>query len=184
MTMNHLVQAAPLRAQITSIVQAAGSSPEEAHKVAANLVMANLSGHDSHGVGMAPRYIDAVLEGGLQPNTGIKDLLDTGPMLLAAAIDIDAQDSAGSLHDRLAALGGKLVVEALARFDELVPVVQPEAGVTYAGKIDKAEARLDWNQPAIDFYEGLGADLNRDWIPCRLAGDSLAQFTFRTPRLL
>ena len=43
---------------------------------------------------------------------------------------------------------------------------------------------LDWNQPAIDFYEGLGADLNRDWIPCRLAGDSLAQCTFRTPRLL
>ena len=79
---------------------------------------------------------------------GVEAGLDTGPMLLAAAIDIDAQDSAGSLHDRLAALGGKLVVEALARFDELVPVVQPEAGVTYAGKIDKAEARLDWNQPA------------------------------------
>ena len=79
---------------------------------------------------------------------GVEAGLDTGPMLLAAAIDIDAQDSAGSLHDRLAALGGKLVVEALARFDELVPVVQPEAGVTYAGKIGKAEARLDWNQPA------------------------------------
>jgi methionyl-tRNA formyltransferase len=74
--------------------------------------------------------------------------LDTGPMLLAGAIAIDAQDSAGALHDRLAALGAKLVVEALARFDELVPVVQPEAGVAYAGKIDKAEARLDWSQPA------------------------------------
>jgi len=74
--------------------------------------------------------------------------LDTGPMLLAQAIDIDAQDTTGSLHDRLATLGGKLVVEALARFDQLVPVAQPEAGVTYASKIDKAEARLDWNQPA------------------------------------
>jgi methionyl-tRNA formyltransferase len=74
--------------------------------------------------------------------------LDTGPMLLAQAIEIGAQDTTGSLHDRLAALGGKLVVEALARFDQLVPVVQPEAGVTYASKIDKAEARLDWNQPA------------------------------------
>ena len=74
--------------------------------------------------------------------------LDTGPMLLAQAIEIGAQDTTGSLHDRLAALGGKLVVEALARFDQLVPVAQPDAGVTYASKIDKAEARLDWNQPA------------------------------------
>ena len=74
--------------------------------------------------------------------------LDTGPMLLAEAIDIGAQDSTGTLHDRLAALGAKLVVEALARLDELVPVIQPGAGVSYANKIDKAEARLDWNQPA------------------------------------
>ncbi len=74
--------------------------------------------------------------------------LDTGPMLLAAAIDIDRHDTGGSLHDRLAELGGRLVVEALARFAELVPVPQPAAGVTYANKIDKAEARLDWGQPA------------------------------------
>ena len=74
--------------------------------------------------------------------------LDTGPMLLAQASDIDPRDTTGSLHDRLAELGGKLVVAALARFDQLVPVSQPEAGVTYASKIDKAEARLDWNQPA------------------------------------
>jgi len=74
--------------------------------------------------------------------------LDTGPMLLAAAVDIDAQDTTGSLHDRLAALGGSLVVETLARFDQLPAVAQPDSGVTYAGKIDKAEARLDWNQSA------------------------------------
>jgi len=74
--------------------------------------------------------------------------LDTGPLLLAEAITIDAQDTTGSLHDRLAGLGGKLVVEALARFDQIVAVAQPESGVTYANKIDKAEARLDWNQPA------------------------------------
>jgi len=75
--------------------------------------------------------------------------LDTGPMLLAEAIDIDARDSAATLHDRLAELGARLVVAALARFDDLVPVEQPDAGVTYAGKIDKAEARLDWSQPAV-----------------------------------
>jgi methionyl-tRNA formyltransferase len=74
--------------------------------------------------------------------------LDTGPMLLSEAIEIDADDTTGSLHDRLAAVGGKLVVAALARFEQLVPEPQPEAGVTYANKIDKAEARLDWNQPA------------------------------------
>jgi len=74
--------------------------------------------------------------------------LDTGPMLLSEAIDIDAQDTTGSLHDRLAELGGKLVVEALTRFDQLAPVPQPDSGVTYAHKIDKAEARLDWNHPA------------------------------------
>ncbi|MBK7766326.1 MAG: methionyl-tRNA formyltransferase [Sulfuritalea sp.] len=75
--------------------------------------------------------------------------LDTGPMLLAEAIDIDAQDSTGSLQERLAKLGGRLVVDALGRFDQLVPVPQPMAGVSYANKIDKAEARLDWNQPAM-----------------------------------
>jgi methionyl-tRNA formyltransferase len=74
--------------------------------------------------------------------------LDTGPMLLARSVAIDPGDTTGSLHDRLAGLGGELVVEALARFDELAPVAQPEAGVTYANKIDKAEARLDWAQPA------------------------------------
>ena len=74
--------------------------------------------------------------------------LDTGPMLLSRTITIDPQDSTGSLHDRLARLGGELVVEALDRFDQLVPETQPEAGVTYASKIDKAEAKLDWNQTA------------------------------------
>jgi methionyl-tRNA formyltransferase len=74
--------------------------------------------------------------------------LDTGPLLLAEAVQIDALDTTGSLHDRLAALGGSLVVAALARFDRLPAVPQPTSGVTYANKIDKAEARLDWSQPA------------------------------------
>lgn len=74
--------------------------------------------------------------------------LDTGPMLLSAAIDIDPQDTTGSLHNRLAELGGKLAVDALARLDQLPAVPQPDGGVTYANKIDRAEARLDWSQPA------------------------------------
>ena len=74
--------------------------------------------------------------------------LDTGPMLLAEALTIGTGESAGQLHDRLAALGGRLVVEALGRLDALVPVPQPAEGVTYANKITKEEARLDWDQPA------------------------------------
>ncbi len=67
--------------QSATILVAAGSSPAEAQTVAANLVMANLSGHDSHGVGMLPRYVDAVLEGGLTPNASVKINLDIGTML-------------------------------------------------------------------------------------------------------
>ena len=66
---------------MAGILQAAGSSPHEAQAVAANLVLANLSGHDSHGVGMIPRYVDAVLEGGLQPNASAEVKLDIGTML-------------------------------------------------------------------------------------------------------
>ena len=80
-TTNHVLSAQDLQAWVTRILEKAGSLPAEASQVAANLVMANLSGHDSHGVGMVPRYVDAVLEGGLSPNTGVKVLLDTGPLL-------------------------------------------------------------------------------------------------------
>ena len=74
--------------------------------------------------------------------------LDTGPMLLAEAAPIDGK-TAGELTVELAALGARLIVDALARLDDLPPVAQPDAGVTYAAKIDKAEARLDLTQPAV-----------------------------------
>ena len=70
-----------LRSQCATIFIASGSSAEEAETVASNLVMANLSGHDSHGVGMLPRYVDAVLEGGLKPNAQVQTVLDIGTML-------------------------------------------------------------------------------------------------------
>ncbi|SDN02960.1 malate/lactate/ureidoglycolate dehydrogenase [Polaromonas sp. JS666] len=75
------IQASALRAHCARILVAAGSSAQEADKVASNLVMANLSGHDSHGVGMLPRYVDAVLEGGLTPNAQVKTVLDAGALL-------------------------------------------------------------------------------------------------------
>jgi len=79
--MSHTISAPQLRAQVATVLRAAGSSPEEAATVAANLVLANLSGHDSHGVGMLPRYVDAVLEGGLKPNSSVRVVLDTGSLL-------------------------------------------------------------------------------------------------------
>ncbi|MEO7886737.1 MAG: methionyl-tRNA formyltransferase [Polaromonas sp.] len=74
--------------------------------------------------------------------------LDTGEMLLGEKLRIAPQDTTGSLHDRLADLGGRLIVEALelAACGGLKPVVQPTEGVTYAHKIEKHEALTDWTQ--------------------------------------
>ena len=76
--------------------------------------------------------------------------LDTGAMLLAEKLAIAPDDSAASLHDKLAPLGGRLIVAALLQAGDggLHPVQQPVAGATYAHKIDKAEAMLDWSQSA------------------------------------
>jgi len=76
--------------------------------------------------------------------------LDTGPVLMREAVTIGPQETAGGLHDRLSGLGARLIVEALARLDDLVPEPQPETGATYAAKIDKAEARVDWSRPAAE----------------------------------
>jgi len=76
--------------------------------------------------------------------------LDTGDMLLAEPLAIAPDDSTGTLHDRLAAIGARLIVEALelAACGGLVRTPQPADGVTYAHKIDKAEAAIDWRLPA------------------------------------
>lgn len=76
--------------------------------------------------------------------------LDTGDMLLTERLPIRDGDTTGSLHDRLAVLGGRLIVEALeiAACGGLTAQKQPAEGVTYAHKIDKAEAALDWTEPA------------------------------------
>ena len=74
--------------------------------------------------------------------------LDTGDMLLVAEEAIRPDDTTASLHDRLAALGGQLVVQGLAAPDALRRTPQPAVGITYAHKIDKAEAAIDWAQPA------------------------------------
>jgi len=79
--MTKTIQAGALRQRVATIIRAAGSSESEAQTVAHNLVLANLSGHDSHGVGMVPRYIDAVLEKGLTPNASVGTVVDLGTLL-------------------------------------------------------------------------------------------------------
>lgn len=74
--------------------------------------------------------------------------LDTGPTLLNKALPIAKTETAGTLHDKLGMLGADLIVEALARFETLVPIAQPSEGATYASKIDKREAALEWHQSA------------------------------------
>lgn len=74
--------------------------------------------------------------------------LDTGPVLLREATAIGETETTGGLHDRLSAMGARLIVEALANLSDLTPDPQPEDGVTYATKIDKAEAAIDWSRPA------------------------------------
>lgn len=76
--------------------------------------------------------------------------LDTGDMLLEERIAIETADTTASLHDKLSSLGGRLLVQALelAASGRAIAKPQPDAGVTYAHKIEKAEAPLDWQQPA------------------------------------
>ena len=77
--------------------------------------------------------------------------LDTGPVLARHALAIGADDDAGSLHDRLAALGAGAIVEALAQLEtgKASAVAQPSDGVTYARKIGREDAILNWTQPAL-----------------------------------
>ncbi len=76
--------------------------------------------------------------------------LDTGPMLLVEREPIGPDDTGGRVHDRLAALGARAIVEALAALERgtLVARAQPDEGVTYAHKLTRDDARIDWSQPA------------------------------------
>jgi methionyl-tRNA formyltransferase len=99
--------------------------------------------------GAAPIH-RAIEAGDLDTGVTIMEMeegLDTGPMLLAERVTIGAFDTTGALHDRLAKLGAELIVAALRLREQgkLTPVPQPEVGVTYAAKISKDEAKLDFS---------------------------------------
>ena len=95
----------------------------------------------------------AILEGDTVTGISIMQIdegMDTGPVLLARKVPITADTTAGTLHDELAALGAEMIVEALAGLEAgtLKPVPQGTEGVTHAGKLSRADGRLDWRRPA------------------------------------
>jgi methionyl-tRNA formyltransferase len=76
--------------------------------------------------------------------------LDTGPILAQRSVPIDPADDAGSLHDKLAELGARMMADVMSGLPEasLLARAQPSSGITYASKIEKAELSLDWSRPA------------------------------------
>ncbi|MEO0379271.1 MAG: methionyl-tRNA formyltransferase [Pseudomonadota bacterium] len=107
--------------------------------------------------------------------------LDTGPVLLRRATPIAAGETTALLHDRLSEIGAALIVSALADLSDLTPQVQPETGVSYAHKIDKAEAAIDWTRPAVEVdrqIRGLspfpGAWFERDGARIKVLGSTSA----------
>lgn len=93
----------------------------------------------------------AILAGDAETGVCIMQMeagLDTGPVLLREATAIGSEDTGATLHDRLAVIGARLIVDVVARLP-LPAQIQPDQGVTYAAKIDKAEAAIDWSCPAV-----------------------------------
>ena len=80
-TLMHTIAVEPLRAAVHELMRGFGSLPREIELVADNLIQANLTGHDSHGIGMLPRYANAFLEGGLKPNAHVQTRLDSATLL-------------------------------------------------------------------------------------------------------
>ena len=105
--------------------------------------------------GAAPIH-RAILSGDTETGVAIMQMeagLDTGPVLAEARTPIGAEETTADLHDRLSQMGAALIASVLARLaqgEQLAPAVQAEDGVTYAAKIDKAEARIDWSRPAVE----------------------------------
>jgi methionyl-tRNA formyltransferase len=104
--------------------------------------------------------------------------LDTGPMLLKKEVPIARTDTGGSLHDRLSVLGSSALLEALDGYSDgtLKPVPQPTEGVTYAAKLEKAEALIDWSRDALTLERQVRAFNPWPVAETRLDGEQLRVF--------
>jgi len=125
----------------------------------------------------------AILAGDAETGVGIMRMergLDTGPVLLEGRTAVDRK-TAGELTDELAAMGARLMVRVLADLAAFPDVPQPEDGVTYAHKIDKAEARIDWTRSAVEierqvraFNPAPGAFFELDGERCKVLAAEIA----------
>jgi methionyl-tRNA formyltransferase len=134
--------------------------------------------------GAAPIH-RAVMAGDMETGICIMRMeagLDTGPVLLREAIPIGAEDTTGDLHDRLAMMGADLVVQALDALPDLTPQPQPDDGVTYAVKIDKAEARVDWTRPAAEVDRLIRGLSPHPGVWCEVEGERLRLLRSRVVR--
>jgi methionyl-tRNA formyltransferase len=110
--------------------------------------------------------------------------LDTGPIAMAERVPIDPNATAGDLHDRLAPLGADLMVRALGALERgsLTFTSQPEAGATYAPKIDKNETRVDWGQPWREVHNHVRGLSPFPGAWCEIAGEGARIKLLRTTR--
>lgn len=151
--MPKLLKASELRPWVASILIAGGSAQAEADQVAANLVLANLSGHDSHGIGMVPRYVDAILEGGLKPNTSMAVKFDGGAML-----SIDGQRGYGQI------VGVQAMELAIARARQHGSCIMALAGSHHLGRIGHfAEMAVAQGLVALHFVNVLSRPVVAPW---------------------
>ena len=142
-----------LRTQVGQILIAAGSAPAEADQVAENLVLANLSGHDSHGVGMLPRYVDAIAEGGLVPNASPKVQPDAGTLLA-----LDGQHGFGQI------VGEQAMELGIARARQHGSCIMTLASAHHLGRIGHfAELAVAEGLVALHFVNVLSRPVVAPW---------------------
>lgn len=151
--MAKMLAPAELVTRIASIFVACGSTADEARTVADNLVLANLSGHDSHGVGMVPRYVDAIQEGGLKPNAAARVTLDAGSLLA-----VDGQCGFGQV------VGVQAMELAIGRARETGSCIMALAHAHHLGRIGHfAEMAVAQGLVSIHFVNVLSRPIVAPW---------------------
>lgn len=147
------IKAEALTNVVRAIVKAGGSADCEADLVATNLVEANLKGHDSHGVGMIPRYVQSVVNGGLAVNAHVKTVLDTGPLLT-----LDGQTGYGQV------IGHEAMELAAARAKQNGVCLVGLSNAHHIGRIGHwAEQCIDHGLVSIHFVNVISRPIVAPW---------------------
>ncbi|HWI10024.1 MAG TPA: malate/lactate/ureidoglycolate dehydrogenase [Burkholderiaceae bacterium] len=143
----------PLRAAVSELMLGFGSAAREAELVADNLIQANLTGHDSHGIGMLPRYANAFLEGGLKPNVHALTALDTGALLA-----LDGQAGFGQV------IGHETMTLGIARAQAHGSCIVALANAHHLGRIGAwAEMAVDQGLVSVHFVNVISRPIVAPW---------------------